>query len=100
MQIATATRIFGFLGVGALTALMSMTLASAENLPAPSAPSEDACLPIAMPPTDALLSASKKVFAHYFNRFPLSLDNKDAGSDYYTTEYLNPHGERDKWLAE
>jgi hypothetical protein len=100
MKIVFSTGIFRFLGVGVLVALMSAASATAEGVLTPIAPSEDACLPIEMPPADVLFAASKKVFAHYFNRFPLSLDNKEAGADYYATQYLNPHGEHDKWLAE
>jgi hypothetical protein len=59
----------------------------------------EACLPFDMPGKDFLFAASKKVFAHYFNRFPLSIDNKNAAVDYYSREYLNPKGEHDKWLA-
>ncbi|MCG5431657.1 hypothetical protein LV457_05040 [Mycobacterium sp. MYCO198283] len=46
-------------------------------------------LPFDMPalPTD------RKVFAHYMPNFPISLDNKPADSDYYTTQYLRPDGE-------
>lgn len=58
-----------------------------------------ACVPISMPSADILFSSRKKVFAHYFNRFPLSLDNKPSVDDYYSTQYLSPNGERGKWLA-
>lgn len=40
------------------------------------------------------LVAKKPVFAHYVPWFPLSLDNKPAGSDTYAKEYLPPTGER------
>ena len=63
-------------------------------------PSAEACLPIDMPANDVLFAAARKVFAHYFNRFPLSLDNQNASVDYYSRQYLDPHGERDKWLAQ
>ncbi len=39
-----------------------------------------------------LRASSKKVFAHYFTPFPVSLDNGDPKSDYYT-QYLSPDGE-------
>jgi hypothetical protein len=65
----------------------------------PVTPSAEACLPIDMPATDVLFAAPKKVFAHYFNRFPVSIDNKNAAVDYYSREYLNPDGEQGKWLA-
>lgn len=60
---------------------------------------EDACLPIRMPSPDMVLNAPKKVFAHYFPPLPLSMDNRPATEDYYTTQYLSPHGENDKFLS-
>ena len=62
--------------------------------------SPDACLPFTMPSKDTILSSPKKVFANYFLRHPLSLDNRDWTEDYYTRNYLQPHGEKDKWLSE
>jgi len=38
-------------------------------------------------------SSPRKVFAHYFPPFPISMDNKDPASDYYTTGYLALNGE-------
>ena len=35
----------------------------------------------------------RKVFAHYFPPYPISLDNEPAENDYYTQNYLNPDGE-------
>lgn len=60
----------------------------------------DACLPLTMPSADAVFASTKKVFAHYFLPFPLSLDNVKAVDDYYNTEYLNIHGESNKWKAQ
>lgn len=40
-----------------------------------------------------LRASAHKVFAHYFTPYPLSLDDKDAASDYYTRNYLSPTGE-------
>jgi hypothetical protein len=57
----------------------------------------DACLPFAMPNADALFGSSKKVFAHYFYPFPLSVGNKSASDDYYNVHYLNKNGESGKW---
>ena len=34
-------------------------------------------------PTAQLRASAKKAFAFYFPPFPLSIDNKDAGSDFY-----------------
>jgi hypothetical protein len=80
-------------------ASMTTDVRGADTVLTPSTPSLDACLPIDMPATDLLFSSPRKVYAHYFNRFPLSIDNKSAASDYYSTEYLNPGGEDNKWLA-
>lgn len=41
----------------------------------------------------------RKVFAHYFTPYPLSLDNLPADRDYYTVNYLNPNGEGGKFAA-
>jgi hypothetical protein len=60
---------------------------------------QDSCLPFAMPATDALFGSSKKVFAHYFYPFPLSVGNKSASEDYYNVHYLNRNGESGKWAA-
>jgi hypothetical protein len=61
---------------------------------------DDACLPFTMPSKDVLFSSARKVFAHYFYPFPLSIDNKPAAQDYYNTQYLNPNGESNKWLVQ
>src|SRR5215213_2380918 len=50
-------------------------------------------LPIDLPDTSELQNSPKKVFAHYFPPYPLSLDNKPAQVDYYTRNYLDPQGE-------
>jgi hypothetical protein len=62
--------------------------------------SVDACLPFSMPATDALFNSPKKVFAHYFYPFPLSVSNKSPDQDYYNVNYLNKNGESNKWLAQ
>ncbi len=38
-------------------------------------------------------TSSKKVFAHYFPPYPISLDNRPGSADYYAKNYLTPHGE-------
>lgn len=53
-------------------------------------------LPYVTPPPG---SSAKKVFAHYFTPYPVSLDNKAPASDYYTTNYLNPDGENGKFKS-
>lgn len=60
----------------------------------------NACLPFVMPSRDVIFSSQKKVFAHYFSRFPLSFDNKHWPQDYYSTGYLTENGEKNKWLAQ
>ena len=62
--------------------------------------SNDPCLPFTMPNSNTVLDWSKKVFAHYFYPFPISLDNLPWTSDYYTINYLNPHGENNKFVTE
>jgi hypothetical protein len=59
----------------------------------------DPCLPFAMPNTDVLFGSSKKVFAHYFYPFPLSVGNKAVSDDYYNVNYLSINGESGKWSA-
>ncbi len=44
----------------------------------------DSCLPFSMPDASVLFNSSKKVFAHYFYPFPLSMGNKSASDDYYS----------------
>ncbi|WP_256863000.1 endo-1,3-alpha-glucanase family glycosylhydrolase [Microbispora sp. GKU 823] len=56
-------------------------------------------LPFTMPTTAQLRASAKKVFAHYFTPYPVSLDNKAPADDYYTRNYLNPDGESGKHSA-
>jgi len=56
-------------------------------------------LPFTMPPADAFFASPKRVFAHYFYPFPLSIGNQPAATDYYNVNYLNPAGEAGKHLA-
>ncbi|MFC0313948.1 glycoside hydrolase family 71 protein [Gordonia phosphorivorans] len=44
-------------------------------------------------PTDP---SPKKVFAHYMPNFPVSYDNADPATDYYSRELLTPLGENGK----
>src|SRR5258708_6679575 len=60
---------------------------------------EDSCLPFTLPAADVLFGSTKKVFAHYFYPFPLSVGNKSASDDYYNVHYLNRNGESGKWSA-
>ena len=46
------------------------------------------------PPDPSLLRASpRRVYAHYFAPFVISIDNAPPETDYYTTQYLSPDGE-------
>jgi glycosyl hydrolase family 71 len=60
----------------------------------------DACLASTMPSADTLFSSTKKVFAHYFYPFPLSIDNLEPAVDYYSTQYFTIDGESGKWVEE
>ncbi len=53
-----------------------------------------------MPSADVLFNAPKRVFAHYFHLFPVSIDNNAAALDYYNTQYLSKTGESDKWVKQ
>jgi len=55
------------------------------------------CWPFDAPPLAELRDSPKKVFAHYFSPYPLSLDNKDPAEDYYAKHYLRPEGENGKF---
>ncbi|MDQ1203272.1 glycoside hydrolase family 71 protein [Rhodococcus sp. SORGH_AS_0303] len=54
----------------------------------------DQTLPFDVP---AERDSPKKVFAHYFPPYPISLDNVDPAEDYYATHYLDPAGEDGKY---
>lgn len=58
------------------------------------------CLPFETIEQNAILSSPRKVFANYFLRHPLSLHNREWVNDYYARNYLQPHGEKDKWLTQ
>jgi Glycosyl hydrolase family 71 len=53
-----------------------------------------------MPSADAFFNSSKKVFAHYFYPFPMSIDNALSAEDYYNTQYLSKSGESNKWVKQ
>jgi hypothetical protein len=69
------------------------TLVTASN-------SADACLPAAMASTATIFNSSKRVFAHYFNPYPASIDNLASAHDYYNRNYLSKIGESSKWAAQ
>ena len=82
--------------IGMIMAQESSALPPSQNA---NMPSSDSCVPFLMPNSEALFNSSKKVFAHYFYPFPLSMQNKSASDDYYNVNYLNKNGESGKWLA-
>lgn len=84
-------------GAGQQTALPPS--AAASPLPAAVRPTAEA-LPFDLPDPAALRAASgKKVFAHYFTPYPVSLDNQQPGADYYARNYLRQDGEKGKHAA-
>ncbi|MEU9830368.1 endo-1,3-alpha-glucanase family glycosylhydrolase [Streptosporangium sp. NPDC048047] len=56
-------------------------------------------LPFTLPGTAQLRASGRKVFAHYFPPYPISLDDQDPASDYYARNYLKPDGESGKHSA-
>jgi hypothetical protein len=75
------------------------TPASAIRTAPPAANPLSAQTPWDLPTPDTLRAAPRKVFAHYFSPFPLSIDNRPAEQDYYATGYLAVDGERGKHAA-
>lgn len=67
--------------------------------PTPAGTTTD-CWPYDRPSTATLRASKHKVFAHYFAPFPVSIDNEPPAQDYYEKNYLNPHGESDKFLGQ
>lgn len=55
--------------------------------------------PFDQPDINALRELQKKVFAHYFTPFPVSIDNDAPDEDYYTEGYLAVDGESNKHLS-
>ena len=87
----------GCLGIFAMVFCAPQCIADALGQNASAA--DDPCLPFALPNADFLFDSPKKVFAHYFYPFPLSINNKPASDDYYNANYLNKNGESAKWAA-
>lgn len=71
------------------------TTAPSTPPPAP----DNGPLPFDLPSTAELRGSAKKVFAHYFTPYPISLNNKAGADDYYTKHYLRPDGESGKHQA-
>lgn len=57
----------------------------------------EAALPFDVPAPVQTGTTPKKVFAHYFPPYPVSLDNEDPSVDYYATHYLDPAGENGQY---
>ncbi|MFJ5088149.1 glycoside hydrolase family 71 protein [Streptomyces sp. NPDC088674] len=72
--------------------------AAASPLPEAVRPAAEA-LPFDLPAVKTLHASGKKVYAHYFTPYPLSLDNQAPGADYYARNYLRPDGESGKHAA-
>ena len=47
-------------------------------------------------PIENLRKSSRKVFAHYFSPFPISIDNREPDKDYYSRNYMSINGEKGK----
>lgn len=58
-----------------------------------------AAWPFQVPDLATLRASPKKVFAHYFTPFPVSIDNLAAPADYYGSHYLSPQGEGGKFAG-
>jgi hypothetical protein len=50
-------------------------------------------LPFDLPVQSTLQSTGRLAFAHYFTPYPVSIENADPATDYYTRNYLSPTGE-------
>ncbi|WP_219825429.1 endo-1,3-alpha-glucanase family glycosylhydrolase [Nonomuraea typhae] len=79
---------------GAVPPRLVITYTAAGQPPVPAGP-----LPFNLPAISTLRASGKKVFAHYFTPYPISLDNQAGSSDYYARNYLTPTGEGGKHAA-
>src|SRR5258708_13526070 len=79
------TRLIRQIGFPLIVAMALLTTASYAATTSP--------LPFDPLSTSVLRQSPKKVFAHYFPPFPISMDNLSPSFDYYTTHYLNPSAE-------
>lgn len=86
---------FGWQPLTAILMILGSTQARAADVAVPISQ----YLPFEMPQARELKASKKKVFAHYFTQFPLSIDNRSAEDDYYTKQYLAPDGENGKHKA-
>lgn len=102
-QITTAVQIitilFCFLGSGSCRKEPGIPVVETEGDTIPTAWEYDTPWPFDQPSVASLRASEKKVFAHYFTQFPISIDNKPSASDYYQNGYLNPNGESGKHIT-
>ncbi len=101
-------RLFGRVGAAFVVPVLCFALAVPAAMDAPVSLSAGEAAPVAsaspalafeMPSTSTLRAKPRKVFAHYYPPFPVSLDNQDPASDYYVRNFLNPDGEGGKHKA-
>lgn len=83
----------------AITAPVVRTTAAAVTTTADLAATSAAAWPFAQPALSILRASPKKVFAHYFTPFPVSIDNKAPEADYYAIHYLQASGESGKFAG-
>ncbi|WP_241985727.1 MULTISPECIES: endo-1,3-alpha-glucanase family glycosylhydrolase [Cryobacterium] len=77
-----------FAGRGESLPTLRLVLAPSISVPEPVVGSDK--LSFAVPGSN---TSSKKVFAHYFPPYPISIENKVPSSDYYANNYLTTRGE-------
>lgn len=82
-----------------LSALNIEATAAALNTAEELASANAAAWPFVQPAISSLRASSKKVFAHYFTPFPVSIDNLPASADYYAVQYMQPSGESGKFAG-
>jgi hypothetical protein len=81
------------------TGVPSSTSMPSSTTTTTAVPMTSGSLPFTMPVKATLRASGKKVFAHYFTPYPISLDNQMPDVDHYTHDYLNPDGENGKFAA-
>lgn len=83
----------------ATQAAASVTAVAATSSAQDIAAANASAWPFVQPPLATLRGSARKVFAHYFTPFPVSLDNLAAPADYYGSQYLSPQGEGGKFAG-
>jgi hypothetical protein len=58
------------------------------------------CVPFDMPDVATLRQSPRKVYAHYFVPFPISIDNKPPDADQYVLNGMNPNGFGKRYLEQ